>query len=348
MTGMSSEAAMIEQRARWPGADLLWYAEDFNEEFRAIPSWARYFVELGRDWPDDSRRRIAVVSTPCDSAAAGLIALGAMVRRLSQPGANEIGAHISRVRGLRPRHAGTLRHRTFKGHFVVSRVETSGSVWLTNTRDDSHHLFVDYHAGDWYFDGEGRVEVREGGALPWQGIYASLLPDDTSVHAPNLITSDSSICLVGRSTGKSAQKGLFGAARIRAATGTASLLDLLALDAFQPTSTVSRVRYVSSRAHQGSSELGDSGDAQDTLGKLKLARIVICDGGDAAVLALGSAGFEGKTIIAHLPRTDDVARLEAVAEMLAAKRNWYSPCSGIESLKPPAPPGVVVRTLVAR
>jgi hypothetical protein len=53
-------------------------------EWHAVPRWIEYLIHLGYVWPRDisERRRIALISMPCDSAAAGLVSLGALVREL--------------------------------------------------------------------------------------------------------------------------------------------------------------------------------------------------------------------------------------------------------------------------
>lgn len=56
-----------------------------------IPAWARFLLDLGYRWPrtDSGRNRVCLVSMPCDSAGAGLVALGALVRDLGDARAND-------------------------------------------------------------------------------------------------------------------------------------------------------------------------------------------------------------------------------------------------------------------
>ena len=60
---------------------LMLFSED-NDSWREVPDWASFLLRLGVKFPLDpiETRRICLVSMPCDSAAAGLVALGAMVR----------------------------------------------------------------------------------------------------------------------------------------------------------------------------------------------------------------------------------------------------------------------------
>jgi hypothetical protein len=75
---------------------------DFSElkgEWQPIPYWVRFLVQMGYNWPRSGTRprRIALVSMPCDSAGAGLIALGAMVHDLVDPQANDVDAHYDKL-----------------------------------------------------------------------------------------------------------------------------------------------------------------------------------------------------------------------------------------------------------
>ena len=70
-----------------------------HEPWRSVPEWADFLIEFGFAWlaPTLAARRIAVVSMPCDSAAAGLIALGAMRKCLELDDANDVASHYQRL-----------------------------------------------------------------------------------------------------------------------------------------------------------------------------------------------------------------------------------------------------------
>jgi hypothetical protein len=67
-----------------------------NQEWRTLPRWAEFLIRLGYDWPalESRPRRIALLSMPCDSAAAGLVTLGALIRDFGNPNANDAGTHF--------------------------------------------------------------------------------------------------------------------------------------------------------------------------------------------------------------------------------------------------------------
>ena len=68
-----------------------------GRDWRPIPHWAEFLIQLGYGWPiaTPGQRRIALVSMPCDSAAAGLIALGALIRDLGNNTATNVGGHYN-------------------------------------------------------------------------------------------------------------------------------------------------------------------------------------------------------------------------------------------------------------
>jgi hypothetical protein len=82
----ASEGNRLSMPALFSEAGLDW---------RPIPQWARFLIQFGYRWPMASpgRRRIALVSMPCDSAAAGLIALGALIRDLGNDTATNVNGH---------------------------------------------------------------------------------------------------------------------------------------------------------------------------------------------------------------------------------------------------------------
>ena len=110
---------------------------EFSEagsEWRGVPEWAFFLIEFGFAWlaePHPSRR-IALVSMPCDSAAAGLIALGAMRRCLEFDDANDAGSHYQRLQELAHRHPKSLvlHHATEKGRFEFCRLDPAGYLWV--------------------------------------------------------------------------------------------------------------------------------------------------------------------------------------------------------------------------
>lgn len=318
------------------GGSQLLFSED-GERFGPLPSWVRFFFELGFRWPDDGVRRVAIVSTPCDSAAAGLMALGALVRRLGEPEANDLGTHKRRIGELRPGHKGTLRRNGDRGRYVLHRRDPDGTLWLEHTVRKERHRFLEYHAGDWYFEGESPAEARTGSQLPWLPLYRALAPSSFSINESNLRYSDSSIVLAGRSTGQSVLAELLASLVFKLEAKSASVLQLLAMQDHQQAGNVSRVRFLNCRASSGR-EFDRPGLAP---------RTVIADGSDALLCSLSSEPCESASIIAHIPRTDDQSRLEEVGERIGGLRQWFESDAEVVKRLPPPSLGISVFSLRA-
>lgn len=264
--------------------------------------------------------------------------MGACVRRLGEPDANDLGAHLRRIHALQPEHEGTLRRLGYRGQYVVHHRDADGSVWLEHTtRDAGFHRFIDHHAGEWYFDGEPQIEVRSGDALPWLPIYQAIASGE-ALDASNLRYGDSNVVLAGRSTGRSATEDLFSGVRFESAGCGATLGELLTLVAPPGSRSVSRVRYLNPRSAAGR-EFDREGSPP---------RIVIADGGDALLRVLDLATCESATVIAHLPRTDDQSRLEEVSAALSGLRQWFDADAHIGEQLPTAPRGVTLAVLRQR
>ncbi len=67
-----------------------------NRDWEDVPTWVRFLISVGYRWQQDlSIRRLGLISLPSDSAAAGLVTLGALLRDLENPNANDIAGHYA-------------------------------------------------------------------------------------------------------------------------------------------------------------------------------------------------------------------------------------------------------------
>ena len=152
-----------------------------NEPWRSVPDWASFLIEFGFAWLAQPRahRRIAVVSMPSDSAAAGLIALGAMRKCLELDDANDMSAHYEKLLDLaRKRPIGvTLRHKKQKGVFVFDGVSEDGNLWVRklNSTSNRRETIPRSSAMNWRIDGEAPVAVLNGELVPNSQFYAHLV-----------------------------------------------------------------------------------------------------------------------------------------------------------------------------
>ncbi len=208
-------------------------------EWQTIPPWVQFLFRLGYKWPraNPKPRRIALVSMPCDSPAAGLIALGAMVHDLGNPRANDVDGHYDKLLkyakqylqsckpciekhgkcnpdqikcGYKKRATGKLRSPKLRGTVTISAETdfTKGELkWILNktttvTPEPNHT--INYH-----IDGEPPCQWDEdAGELlgdPYQALVNGLITtrdDEVKVISENLRRSYSGLCFAGRNQGE--------------------------------------------------------------------------------------------------------------------------------------------------
>lgn len=305
-----------------------------------VSGLAAAFIDLGYSWPAArGPRRLSFISTPCESAAAGLIALGAMLRRLQQPGTDDLSAHLARLRSLTPEgsYRVVLRNRHHKGRRFGLIRDEAGEIWFQELgrKDPDRRLLLDPHASNWYFDDEPPVEGHKGIELPHRALYESLLPNDAPVPGENLRRTDSGIVLAGRAGGRSATEQILGDIRFRSNAQEVALSELLAVHGWQPQN-VSRIRYFNPRA--GMSEPFDRpGPAPD---------LVVADGPRAFEAILDCPETVNSDVLSVIPRIADPDQLEKLAQRVQGLTQWYDANLGIGADLPLLPPGVEIVTLL--
>lgn len=121
---------------------------EVDTRYDTAPAWATAALGLGYRWrlSDSNARRIGLLSMPCESEAAGLIALGALRSDLERTTANHVDTHFDHLlRACRERVAANMRRE-------ASPAELSWD--LRNSVDDTRWRFA-------AFDGERDAIVIE-------------------------------------------------------------------------------------------------------------------------------------------------------------------------------------------
>jgi hypothetical protein len=333
----STDAASIEGLSqpspmRFSEADAPW---------QPIPSWADFLIRCGFAWADGrDRRRISVVSMPCESAGAGLVALGAIRRRLALDDANDSLSHFQRIEKLAGRREGEtfLRHHTIKGRFRLDGKDQRGLVWVrrepAGAADNSTHsgpprvVILSSNANEWRFEREAPTQAIQGAGLPYGRFYEELIEGATAPLESNLKQSDSGICLAGRVTGESASRSVVAALRFESHGQVADLAQLLTVHRWSPD-TVSRVAFFNSRTGQLDRSIGSTD-------------FVVADGDLAFLKVLEAAEFRHSDVVGVIHRAVERDRLESVGTKLADLAQWYVPDRDMLDRVPPAPIRVTV------
>jgi hypothetical protein len=329
-------------------------------DWRAVPEWASFLIRFGYAWRVTSRaRRIALLTLPCDSAAAGLISLGALVRDLCDPAANDESNHflaLSRFTrqyvdscrtcnircdpsekgcGYSERASGIVRDRDGRRYRVTDSIDhaTYGSSILCVREEVTTYLLSSY-AKHWTIDGQPRINTDTRGASLDAAPYQHII-DGAKPLLKNLSRSFSGLCLAGRSRGESSSRDMMGSIRFNCGGLEHGLADLLTIDDWSSCNPVSRVSFYNSRTRR-----------MDRFGCSP--SLVVADGDSGFLRALDERRFDNSDVIGVVERTLEHDRLESVGNKMTTLRRWYEVDTESARLGGPAPYGITVTILVRR
>jgi len=314
-----------------------------ENHWRAIPEWASFLIEFGYAWlgqPRDSRR-IAVISMPSDSAAAGLVTLGAMRRCLELDDANDTSSHYEKLLALaRERPDGvTLRHNKRPGMFAFDGFDRDG-LWVKQLKSKSgfrtniskSSAADPSSALNWRIDGEPPVVLVFGQQVPHAQLYTHLVTRGGEIRSSNLSESYSQVCLAGRGTGEVPTREGMEAIRFREDGVEADLSQLLTVQSWMP-GTISRVMFYNSRTEAFDRQSGRP-------------QVVISDGDTSFLKVMDGAVFQESDVVGVVHRTMERDRLEAVGTKLENLRQWYD--HSVPEGLPQTPRGIGICVLKRR
>jgi hypothetical protein len=323
-----------------------------DEEWQAIPSWVAFLIRLGYGWPSrvSGRRRIAVVSMPCDSAGVGLIALGALVRDLGNPTANDLDQHYDRILkngrqyldscrncevrcrpeekdcGYTSEATGRLRHRG-RTVYTIAAADLRSRRFLV-VRPDLDWWPNPSRALEWQIDGEPPTRAYNDQGTLAQAAYVGLV-EGATFFSDNLRRSFSGLCLASKVAGASATLDACAAIRFRSRYGDQRLSDLLT--AWSPRNSVSRIALFNSRTEE--------------LNRSSAPALIVADGDGAFLKIVGRTRFQHSDVIGVIHRALERDRLEDVGNKMASLRQWYTDDHELLRLLPALPRGITVSIL---
>lgn len=318
----------------------------FSEAYGAwqeIPQWGEFLVRFGFAWLgcDSGTRRIGLISMPCDSAAAGLVALGAMRRRLEFDSASDLISHFQRIETLALH--GDVQTLLFcrqergrrRGPYVLDGQFSPGMLWARLTSSpDERRTISPATAADWQFGGEAPVQVLDGERVPYRDVYAVLVKNGQPIVESKLVQSDSGICLAGRVAGESATHSILATIRFQANGCIANLSELLTVQSWSP-GTISRVSFFNPRTGQIDRNTS-------------LHRLVVVDGDSSFLKVVERAEFRQSDVVGVIHRTVEREKLEELGLKLASLGQWYGPDAEMLSGLPLPPSGIAVSILRRR
>lgn len=299
---------------------------------------------------------------PCDSPAAGLVALGAMVRDLSDPQANDEDGHYEKLLNYARQFLHYCEPCRLKCHPNIKRCGYTkqatgklrspllphGTVVIDGTTDfdqrqikwkqrDGHHNHAlvsptPQHAKNYHIDGEPPCQWNDAaGELPnWP--YQALF-DGVVIIPENVRRSYSGLCFAGRIRGEAESKKVCEQVRFSDGDCTCSLRQLLAIHDWSD-SQISRMAYFNARTQKL-----DRNAATPTL--------VVADGDVAFLSVCDHPEFQGCDVIGVVHRTMEYDRLEAVGIKMRPTL-WFAADTDTLCELPPQPKGISIAVLKGR
>lgn len=310
--------------------------------WKPVPNWVSFLLHFGYNWPTKIpvQRRIAILSMPCDSAAAGLITLGAMVRDLGNPQANEKDGHARRLAEHATQYLQHCRTCTLEPCAPTVRgcglIHRSDGILKSIQPDYAHLRYAitklgpdsdcpfwlrpNFRGGnmcptveelkEFFINGESPPEIHLSAAGLSGARYNSLLQNPTIVPE-NLRRSFGGLCMAGRAGGENLTKQTCGNLRFRNDCGEFSLGETLTISGWS-AEVVSRVSFFNPRTGRLD---------RNTV----LPSLVVADGDTSFLKAASKAEFQQSDIIGIIDQTLERDRLEAVGLKLAHFAQWYTP-----------------------
>jgi hypothetical protein len=286
-----------------------------HDPWRSVPEWASFLIEFGFAWlvPTVVVRRIAVVSMPSDSAAAGLIALGAMRKCLELDDANDVDSHYRRlveIAHARPKGI-YLRFANKRDRFKFVGFDEHGNPIVKNMTVPwpQRRTITRSGAMSWRVSGEAPVALLNGQQLLHSQIYSQLVRNGAEIKPSNLSQSHSQICLAGRGVGEARTRDCITNIHFESEGCEADLSQLLTVQGWMP-GAVSRVMFYNARTREF--------DRQQVK-----PQVVIADGDTSFLTVIDGKEFEHSDVIGVIHRTMERDKLEAIGTKLENLRQWY-------------------------
>jgi hypothetical protein len=319
-------------------------SEDGGVTWHDMPSWVTFFINQGMKWPNYSSsqrgRQIRLISMPCQSHAAGLVALGAVGRDICDPTANDKARHIDGLMryasqylnhcrdcklticnpefkrcGFRSRASG----RIFKAKSITRfRIHPEsqprdGVLKLLQVQRNGKEVPVNVSGIDYYYDcyPEGAIALEEGirgGRIdinPLSQILGNLLPIDG-----NLSVAYSGLCLAGSPRFGSSETKRFNLTFKFSQLGGVSLADLFPIKGWG-VPRVPRLVFLNTRGEVSFSHMPVS------------PRLVIADGVGAFLKCIDHPILSGANILAVIRRDGRRDSDEDLSAKLNSLLQWY-------------------------
>lgn len=299
-----------------------------------IPEWVDYLLTVGYAFANNANKpqKISLISMPCDSPGAGLVALGAMRYFLSGEKLSDDAIYDR----LRREGDKTLysREDMFKyvgeenGKAVVEEKDKKDNRYSKKQKKELVTRIALLKNLDLRFENESII-VSSDKALQHLQIYENIIDKGRLINQETFSQSDSGVCLAGKRKGLSCTKELLNKISFEQDGDVANLYNLLSL-LDDSLDVVSRVTLYNTRTAR-----------MDRAGSPP--KIVIADGIDAFLKIIDLIKMKKMpeaNIVAVIDRTEKREKLESLQIKISNLLDYYEPYSS-EMLPPPMGMAVV-------
>jgi len=308
---------------------------DITLSINDLPQWTADLIRLGETWNQANAkhaRRMAFVSMPCDSPAAGFVALGAVIGDLRDKDATDRSLHrqsllnsarqylescsVCELEACNPerKRCGYVKKSDGKVRSVAdpkkifhfsSRTDFDDELIAVETKGRGRNgpivrTLVDIH--NWYLAEGYPSEVQEENNPLELTLLRELSARNLQpILEENTRSSYSGLCIALRSMGAATTQKMFSAVRFQSAGAVRTLLDLLPVGRWKRGATASRLTVFNPRY-------------QDETDSWRPPRLVIADGTDSCLRVLQNPLFQFCDVIALVNRMDNHERLQELYE----------------------------------
>lgn len=317
---------------------MLQISESPFREVTENQPWVKSLISFGSSWKTGKNylRRIALISMPCDSPAAGLVVLGAMIRDLSDPSANDEELHYKNLQDYAKQFLVSCAPCDLRcnpevkrcGHTkeatgsIKSRLKPNKTFYVSSQTDfEKNVLAFMYKKGekqltytikpqravDWHQEGDPPVEVRriEGrlSSYPYEA-----LSEERQIFQENLARTFSGLVFAGRVSGEISTREVCNTLCFVNGNDKYPLGELLSIYNWYQGS-VSRVAFFNTRT-----QVSDR--------KLISPSLVVADGDIAFLRVIDRPEFQNTDVVGIVNRNISHDRLEAVGQKMHPNI-WY-------------------------
>jgi hypothetical protein len=302
-----------------------------NKIYTESPKWVSNMIRLGYEWERDRtpwKRRVGIISMPCKSVSAPLIALGVIRKDLERGNANNLYGHFDSLRRGRDNylsdpkfHSGILinnsNSRTKKclffggGSDEISVIDASykGEIkrkgkLIPNPNGPCIDFITEANSKSWRMENQSIVETENIDSQLNQENYLQLLGCDGDINKENLTRSYNGILLIGDGEGIDT-KYMQDIYSVSLSGNTASLGKQLTLHS--RSNEISRMDFCN-------------------LQKINLQQdsyyLVVADGSSAFVKSLSH--FRNSDVIGVFSRDEPVQNIEIISSKLVEIKRFYT------------------------